>query len=228
MAGAVRLGLMLTLMLSSAACGSEETVLLEAEELVWEDGSPDSRGDAADVQEQQQEGTGTESVQIAGEQVETSPLFVHICGEVVQPGVYELPVGSRIYEAVEAAGGFTADAAENYVNLAQILEDGCKIEIPSEEALQEQQASKADGMIGMIPGTGVQETQKEELIDINTATKSELCSLPGIGDSRAEGIIAYREKNGGFTRIEDIMKVEGIKEGMFSKMKDKICVRGVK
>ncbi len=65
-------------------------------------------------------------------------------------------------------------------------------------------------------------------MDINTATKQELCTLPGVGESRAESIISYRERNGGFERIEDIMKVEGIKEGMFSKMKDKICVRGGK
>ena len=65
-------------------------------------------------------------------------------------------------------------------------------------------------------------------MDLNTATEEELVALPGIGESRAKSIIAYREKNGGFSKIEDIMKIEGIKEGMFAKMKDKICVRGEK
>ena len=75
-----------------------------------------------------------------------------------------------------------------------------------------------------ISGSGVKEGENG-LIDINTASKEALCSLPGIGGSRADSIIAYREKNGGFAKPEDIMQVEGIKEGMFSKLKDKICVK---
>ena len=156
------------------------------------------------------------------EQVEQSTLFVHICGEVVNPGVYELPEESRIYEAVEAAGGFTEAASRSYVNLAQVLEDGCKVEIP---ALGEEPEVGNTGVSGI---TVEAEGEQNTLVDINTASKTELCSLPGIGESRAESILTYREKNGGFSKIEDIMKVEGIKEGMFEKMKDKICVRGVK
>ena len=144
--------------------------------------------------------------------MEESTLFVHICGQVVSPGVYELPLGSRIYEAVEAAGGFTQEAEQNYVNLAQVLEDGLQIEIPDKEGALEkkqQEAAAADG-----------------LVDINTATKQQLCTLPGVGEGKADSIIAYRESNGGFSSIEEIMKVEGIKEGMFARIKDKICVRG--
>lgn len=201
-------------------------------------------------------GQGTGNGLAAG-MAENATLFVHICGEVMEPGVYELPAGSRIFEAVEAAGGFTEAASRSYVNLALELKDGWKVEIPvlGEEpgigressagpAKGEGSAASANmqGITGSaedivesaaegteaVPGPGDGGTgQAGGLVDINTATKQELCTLPGIGETRAESIISYREKNGGFARIEDIMKVEGIKEGMFSKMKDRICVRGV-
>ncbi len=124
------------------------------------------------------------------------------------------------------------------MNLAYILEDGWKIEIPSWENLETDGEGKGNGISSGISadagwtgnGTGDfgGDASGDGLVDINTATKQELITLPGVGESRAESIISYREKNGGFSRIEDIMKVEGIKDGMFAKMKDKICVRGVK
>lgn len=188
------------LAMSMAACSGKEAVLLEDSDLVREQGLDEEKTGFPAAEKE------------SAKQVEESTLFVHICGEVEKPGVYELPEGSRVYEAVEEAGGFTEDAAADYVNLAQILEDGWKIEIPSKEGQTEVFAGIAD----------------DGRVDINTAAKEELLTLPGIGESRAESIIAYREKSGGFSRIEDIMKVEGIKEGMFAKMKDKICVRGVR
>lgn len=188
------------LAMSMAACSGKEAVLLEDSDLVREQGLDEEKTGFPAAEKE------------SAKRVEESTLFVHICGEVEKPGVYELPEGSRVYEAVEEAGGFTEDAAADYVNLAQILEDGWKIEIPSKEGQTEVFAGIAD----------------DGRVDINTAAKEELLTLPGIGESRAESIIAYREKSGGFSRIEDIMKVEGIKEGMFAKMKDKICVRGVR
>lgn len=178
-----------------------------------------------------QSATPTQTIQTDAiqQQVESSTLFVHICGEVVNPGVYELPAGSRIFEAVEEAGGFTLEAEKSYVNLAQQLEDGYKIRIP---AIGEEPETEPEQYPGIQTGQpailqSVQAGTDSGLVDINRADKTELCTLPGVGESRAESIISYREKNGGFSRIEDIMKVEGIKEGMFAKMKDKICVRGV-
>ena len=212
----------------TAACSGKETVLLETEDLVRIEGGEHLSEDFS---------TEEDAVE-APEQVEESTLFVHICGEVMRPGVYELPEGSRVYEAVEEAGGFTQDAAADYVNLAYILEDGWKIEIPSWENLETDGEGKGNGISSGISadagwtgnGTGDLggDASGDGLVDINTATKQELITLPGVGESRAESIISYREKNGGFSRIEDIMKVEGIKDGMFAKMKDKICVRGVK
>ena len=148
------------------------------------------------------------------------PAFVvHVCGEVVNPGIYELPAGSRIYEAVKAAGGFTENAAEESVNLASPIEDGVQIRIYSKEEAETLAAGAApfDGFEASGEG-------KEPVVNLNTATKEELMTLSGIGESRAEDIIRYREENGGFQNIEDIMKVSGIKDAAFQKIKDRITV----
>ena len=148
------------------------------------------------------------------------PAFVvHVCGEVANPGIYELPAGSRIYEAVKAAGGFTENAAEESVNLASPIEDGVQIRIYSKEEAETLAAGAApfDGF--EVSGEG-----KEPVVNLNTATKEELMTLSGIGESRAEDIIRYREENGGFQNIEDIMKVSGIKDAAFQKIKDRITV----
>ena len=148
------------------------------------------------------------------------PAFVvHVCGEVANPGIYELPAGSRIYEAVKAAGGFTENAAEESVNLASPIEDGVQIRIYSKEEAETLAAGAApfDGFEASGEG-------KEPVVNLNTATKEELMTLSGIGESRAEDIIRYREENGGFQNIEDIMKVSGIKDAAFQKIKDRITV----
>lgn len=131
----------------------------------------------------------------------------------------EFAMGSRVYEAVEAAGGFAADADQNYVNQAQTLKDGVKLVIPTmEEAAQ---AREREPLIEAAQGEdGVQDGR----ININTATAAQLCDIPGVGATRAAAIIAYRESHGGFHKPEDIMKVDGIKEGMYEKIKDSISV----
>lgn len=255
----IQLLIMLAMILPcAAACSSKEAILLEDDNLVFygdnskeTDNAGNSKAEdgtwaetptgiqanaQTDIQAQTamqntQSATPTQTIQTDAiqQQVESSTLFVHICGEVVNPGVYELPAGSRIFEAVEEAGGFTLEAEKSYVNLAQQLEDGYKIRIP---AIGEEPETEPEQYPGIQTGQpailqSVQAGTDSGLVDINRADKTELCTLPGVGESRAESIISYREKNGGFSRIEDIMKVEGIKEGMFAKMKDKICVRGV-
>ena len=137
---------------------------------------------------------------------------------------YELPYGSRVFDAVEAADGLCEDASDSSVNMALLLEDGWKIVIPTIDEINLSENTNPANTGGIYTDTNSKEKDNTKLVNINTATKEELCSLPGIGDSRAESIVAYREKNNGFSSIEDIMKVEGIKDGMFSKMKDKICV----
>lgn len=159
--------------------------------------------------------------------------YVYVCGQVHQPGVYVLEEGQRIFEAVEMAGGFTAEAADGYLNLAAAITDGMKIQVPDKTQAADPKWQQTAGMSdtasapGSLGGTGSMEagsSQPSAKVNLNTATKEELMTLTGVGQSRAEDIIRYREKNGGFARIEDIMKVSGIKEASFEKIKDQITV----
>lgn len=139
-------------------------------------------------------------------------IYVHICGAVINPGVYQVPAGTRVYQALELAGGSSDDAYLSGINLADKLADGQKVYIPAE-------GENAEGILSIDSG-GVQSV----MININTASEAELMTLPGIGQSRAKDIINYRVKNGLFESINDIMKVSGIKEAAFEKIKDLIKV----
>ena len=154
------------------------------------------------------------------ENSEKSGVYVYICGEVAAPGVYELSEDSRIYEAVDAAGGFTENAARESVNLASKVSDGMQITIYNKE----EAASLPAGSGSAVGNTGQGGTSGSGLVNLNTATKEELMTLKGIGEAKAEDIIRYREKSGGFKKIEDIMKISGIKEAGFQKIKDNITV----
>lgn len=167
---------------------------------------------------------GPEASREAGERVEEESralqqsgfCYVHICGEVAQPGVYKVEKDARVYQVIGLAGGLTEGACPDYVNQAAAVEDGMKIVIPSVAEAETLPAPEEAGTASSGSGG---------LVNINTAAREELCTLTGIGESRAESIITYRTEHGGFSCIEDIMKVEGIKEGAFSKIKDKITVR---
>ena len=154
------------------------------------------------------------------ENSEKSGIYVYICGEVINPGVYELSGDSRIYEAVDAAGGFTENAARECVNLASKVSDGMQITIYN----REEAASLPADSASVGGNAGKSGTSGSGLVNLNTATKEELMTLKGIGESKAEDIIRYREKSGGFKKIEDIMKISGIKENGFQKIKDSITV----
>lgn len=133
-------------------------------------------------------------------------VCVYVCGAVRRPGLVELPEGSRVNDALEAAGGFAEDASREHVNLAAKVADGEKLFFPNREEVASAE-EKDDG-----------------LIDINTATAEELCTLPGIGAARAADVIRYREREGAFETCEDIMKVSGIKKNVYDKIKDRIKV----
>ena len=166
---------------------------------------------------------------------EAKTLVVHICGAVSAPGVYELPAGSRIIDAVEAGGGFLPEADEACCNLAEEIVDGCQIYIMTKsESCAEGQTEKKAG-IQTSPDSDMQTTDRNVrsnsttalengLVNLNTADVAALMTLPGIGESRAKAIISYREQHGAFAKIEDIMKISGIKQAAFSKIKDKITV----
>lgn len=166
---------------------------------------------------------------------EEKTLVVHICGAVSAPGVYELPAGSRIIDAVEAGGGFLPEAEEACCNLAEEIVDGCQIYIMTKtESCADGQTEKKAG-IQTSPDSDMQTTDRNVrsnsatalengLVNLNTADVAALMTLPGIGESRAKAIISYREQHGAFAQIEDIMKISGIKQAAFSKIKDKITV----
>ena len=149
----------------------------------------------------------------------------------MNPGVCQFEEGSRVFQAIEAAGGFLPEAAQTCVNRAGILTDGEQLYILTREEqtqmnLKPGQSADGTGQIqetaeGTVTGEGLEQNGK---VNINTADESGLTTLSGIGDTRAKAIIAYREENGPFATIEDIMNVSGIKEGTFEKIKDDIVV----
>lgn len=178
-------------------------------------------------------------------------IFVDVCGAVVNPGVYELDEGARIFQAVDAAGGYLPEAAINYLNRARSIGDGQQIYVPTEKevaenlelamakvpealndgdksgssGLEEIQGSSVEnpsGTVGRDTGSFGDGVGDDPRINLNTADAGQLSTLSGIGQSKAEAIVAYREEHGDFASIEEIMNVEGIKEGTFSKIKDKI------
>lgn len=136
-------------------------------------------------------------------------IYVYVCGQVNTPGIVELRKGARVFEAIIGAGGITENGNPDAINQAKPVEDGQMIYIP---------------MIGEEYTTETVESQGDGLVNINTAQVSELTTLPGIGESRANDIISYRDSNGGFNKIEDIMNVPGIKEAAFNRIKDYIKV----
>lgn len=171
-------------------------------------------------------------------QTESVRFYVHICGEVNNPGVYEMEPGSRIFQAVEMAGGLTEEAADQCLNMAQEIGDGMKITVPSREQLgQTGEAGAKEGTAG-VPGEWIEfpggsgkgsggaaeGAGEEKKVNLNTASKEELMALRGIGEARAEDIIRYREEFGPFRTIEEIMNISGIKEAAFRKIKDSITV----
>jgi competence protein ComEA len=141
-----------------------------------------------------------------------APITVYVSGKVNQAGLYSLPVGSRMNDAIKAAGGFSANANSSELNLAEILIDGEQINVP------ELVSPAATGIPSrLVVPSGI-------LVDINTASFEQLDSLPNIGPITAQDILDYRNANGPFGKIEDIMNVPGIGQGKFDAMKDQITV----
>lgn len=156
---------------------------------------------------------------------EQGTICVHVCGRVTNPGVYMLSSGSRIYEAVEAAGGLCGDAAGEYLNQASQIEDGQQIYVPSrEEAAQGIAGGQKTGGSSMQTASPGAMEAEDGKVNLNTASEEQLMTLSGIGEAKAAAIVRYREEHGGFQKIEELKEVEGIKEGVFNKVKDRIRI----
>ena len=145
-----------------------------------------------------------------------SKIYVHVCGAVVKPGVYELDSGDRVVDAIKAAGGFNAKADETCVNQAKVISDSEQIYIPKQGEVNKELGSSNSSTL--IAGSN------DGKVNINLASKEDLITLPGIGEAKAQKIIDYRTQHGSFLKIEDIMNITGIKEGLFKKISEYITV----
>jgi len=151
-----------------------------------------------------------------------SGLFVHVAGHVRRPGVYELPVGSRVIDAVDAAGGALGDAMLDALNLARALTDGEQVIVSSRAELEKSGGSAALGSAAALPNAPGNPAGK---VNLNTADVSALDTLPGVGPSTAQKIVAEREANGPFASVEDLGRVSGIGPKRLEQLKDLVCVR---
>ena len=188
-----------------------------------EEFTKNGQGKSADIQP-----TAEESPNVV-----TGRIFVHVCGAVRREGVYKLPPDARVVDAIRAAGGCTKKAASYGINQAEALKDGVQVYVPTKAELKKE-TNGADRVLASIGVEGVRTGLSSQgvnsgeggdaLININLATKEELMKLNGVGEAKAELIITYRQAKGGFKDIKDIMKIKGIKQKFFDKIKDKICI----
>ena len=183
----------------------------------WPQGAA-STGDDFQVALAAQEDETSESlsVQSSGE------IAVDVEGAVKHPGLYMVAAGSRIGDAIEAAGGVTNKAASGQVNLAQSLEDGQQVYVPSKQEGSSRRSS--DSGSGSAGSGGATASSAGDKININTATAEELQALPGIGEALSQRIVDYRDANGAFSQVEDITNVSGIGDAILANIKDIICV----
>ena len=146
---------------------------------------------------------------------ERTSIVIDVKGAVLKPGVYEVPQDTRVYEAIQEAGGLSEKADELSVNLASSLQDGMVVYIPIKGETKE----------NPFISQNVAEDPSQKKVNINLATSEELQTLTGIGPSKAESIISYREEQGPFTKIEDLLEVTGIGDKSFEKLREEITVK---
>lgn len=156
--------------------------------------------------------------------------YVYLCGAVSAPGVYPIQDGMRVFEVIALAGGLTGDADTEWVNQAETVADGEQIRIYTREEtaqMREQGITPGRDAAGnAASGTAAESTEKtERKININTADREQLMTLSGIGEAKADAILKYREAHGGFSSIEEICQIPGIKEAVFSNIKDRISIQ---
>ena len=152
-----------------------------------------------------------------------APIEVHVIGAVLRPGLYIFAEGSRVQDAVTAAGGLSSDADLNALNLAAKLEDGQQLNVPSRAGAAPPGAAPTSGF-RVLPSTEATATPAGDLLNINTASAEELAALPGIGPTTAQRIVDYRTANGPFARIEDLLNVAGIGPATFDNIQALITV----
>lgn len=163
------------------------------------------------------------SESLASTEQSKETIAVYVCGAVAKPGVYELSKGDRIVDALFLAGGYRSDAALEYLNQAEYVEDGQKLYVPTKKEAKQLTADAGHGDDGTDSGQKNADAASQKL-DINKASQEELMTLPGIGQAKAQAIIEYRTEHGQFTSIEELKNISGIKDGVYNKVKDSITV----
>ncbi|MDN4510802.1 ComEA family DNA-binding protein [Gordonibacter sp. RACS_AR49] len=178
-----------------------------------------------DAEQAAGDGDADAAADAGASQAAPAPLRVHVGGAVAAPGVYDLAEGARVLDAVEAAGGFAEGAARDALNLARAVSDGEQVVVPSEADIAAQEAVSA-GAGGAAAGAGASAAAGGAggKVNINTASAAQLDTLPGVGASTAEKIVADREANGPFKTVEDLKRVSGIGDKKFAALADAICV----
>lgn len=205
-------------------CADRETELLLEEE--QEELSAQAE-ETADKEQEKDLASPEEAVTEKPSSVPAQPpeeIYVDVCGAVVQPGVYAMKSDSRVFQAIEAAGGFLPDAAGTSINQACALSDGQQIYVPTKEEAEKKGEALADDVFAAAETGESSQPEENGKVNLNTADAAALQTLSGIGESKAQAILAYREEHGGFSSIEELMDVPGIKENTFIKIKDKIAV----
>ncbi len=230
--------LLLTVLLSAGmleGCGigksaAAEKGLVIAEDSDWKtEGSaePEEDSGSGDTADGENDGaqTGTTGTKEDPEDEEETTIYVYVCGQVREAGVYQMPYGCRIYQVIEEAGGVTEEADISAVNQAAKAEDGQKIYIPEEGELLSGASEGDDTASGQVSGAEeISGVSGDGKVNINTADKDELMTLSGIGESRAESIVKYREEHGSFSRTEELKNISGIGDGIYNKIREDICV----
>lgn len=203
-------------------------LILGAGALYLNHGQKNTGSDTVFATEKPSETDGTEtasdrSTSVSADSRQNAPeeYAVYICGAVKHPGVYRFTQAARVCDVVEAAGGFTKNAATASVNQARYITDGEQIDILSKKQWRKSQKQIQEGSPSENNNSTVQDSGK---VNLNTATETELMTLSGVGQSKAKAIIDYRTQNGSFGSVEDIMQVPGIKEGVYHQIKDSITV----
>lgn len=239
---------LMVVMMAAAACGKEEVLTLRSSPSSSEDMTAERTEEASGDSGQQgrdddaAERTGAaESAEAerndAAESGKRELLYVYVCGAVECPGVYSFEEGARVFDAIEAAGGLSADADGACVNQARKLSDQDQLYIRTleekEQSTQKEElSSTGSSPAGSASGNGYgllraegsagAENAADARININTASQKELTSLPGIGDTKAAAILADRTENGFYAAPEDLKRVSGIGDATFEKLRDRI------
>ena len=212
----------------TAACSKDDITI----ETIRDDTSVASDKEVSEQESSDMEESSKEASDDASESEITTgsndSVYVYICGAVVNEGVYKLPSDSRVVDAVNKAGGMNEDACQGFVNLAEKLSDGEKIYIPTAEEIESEDVrvgiNSFESISSSENSSSEDSVSEDGRVNINRATKQELMTLSGIGESKAEDIISYREASGGFNSIQELTNVNGIGTATFDKLKDKIKV----